>query len=384
LAAWFEIALWKRVIGALFVGLATGLALRYGMGAEAGGAFAETYIAWIGDLFLRLIRMLIVPLIFFTLVSGIIAMGDPKRLGSLGARTIGLYFGTTAIAVTLGLIMGTLVQPGSSLSPETFAGADASALDSARERAAEAGGLVDRLLNIVPTNPMAALADGNILQIIFFAIIFGVGILVAGEIAKPVANFMDGAAEAMMKVTVIVMETAPVGVFGLMATVMATQGLGVLESLGKLAIALYVACALHSALTYGGVIIKGVLGLPIMPFFRGVTDAQPWPIRRPVHRPPCPSPLAAQKKTWEWTRRWLVPCCRLAPRSTWMGQRFTSGWSHCSGPRPWASRSRLRSTSWWRSWRPWYRSVLRVFPAPACCCLARPCRRSGSATPRPR
>ncbi|MEL6286959.1 MAG: dicarboxylate/amino acid:cation symporter [Pseudomonadota bacterium] len=274
MAAWFEIALWKRVIGALFVGLATGLALRYGMGAEAGGAFAETYIAWIGDLFLRLIRMLIVPLIFFTLVSGIIAMGDPKRLGSLGARTIGLYFGTTAIAVTLGLIMGTLVQPGSSLSPETFAGADASALDSARERAAEAGGLVDRLLNIVPTNPMAALADGNILQIIFFAIIFGVGILVAGEIAKPVANFMDGAAEAMMKVTVIVMETAPVGVFGLMATVMATQGLGVLESLGKLAIALYVACALHIAITYGGVIIKGVLGLPIMPFFRGVTDAQ--------------------------------------------------------------------------------------------------------------
>ncbi|MEL6860186.1 MAG: cation:dicarboxylase symporter family transporter, partial [Pseudomonadota bacterium] len=176
---------------------------------------------WIGDLFLRLIRMLIVPLIFFTLVSGMIAMGDPKRLGSLGLRTLGLYFGTTAIAVTLGLIMATLFQPGASLSPETFANADASALDSARERAAEAGGLVERLLKIVPTNPVEALAKGEILQIIFFAIMFGVGILAAGDVAKPVANFMDGASEAMMKVTMFVMETAPFGVFGLMVTVMA-------------------------------------------------------------------------------------------------------------------------------------------------------------------
>lgn len=271
---WFKIDLWKRVMVGLVLGLTLGLGLRYGMGAEAGGGFAETWISWIGDLFLRLIRMLIVPLVFFTLVSGIIAMGDPKRLGSLGIKTIATYFGTTAIAVTLGLIMATIFQPGASLSPETFAGADASALDSAKQRAAEAGGIVDRLLDIVPTNPIEALATGNILQIIFFAIIFGVGILLAGKIAKPVADFMDGASEAMMKVTIIVMETAPVGVFGLMTTVMATKGLGVLQSLGTLAIALYLACALHIVFTYGGLIIKGVLRLPALPFFRGITDAQ--------------------------------------------------------------------------------------------------------------
>lgn len=271
---WFKIDLWKRVMVGLVLGLALGLGLRYGMGAEAGGGFAETWISWIGDLFLRLIRMLIVPLVFFTLVSGIIAMGDPKRLGSLGIKTIATYFGTTAIAVTLGLIMATIFQPGASLSPETFAGADASALDSAKQRAAEAGGIVDRLLDIVPTNPIEALATGNILQIIFFAIIFGVGILLAGKIAKPVADFMDGASEAMMKVTIIVMETAPIGVFGLMTTVLATKGLGVLQSLGTLAIALYLACALHIVFTYGGLIIKGVLRLPALPFFRGITDAQ--------------------------------------------------------------------------------------------------------------
>ncbi|MEO0818489.1 MAG: dicarboxylate/amino acid:cation symporter [Pseudomonadota bacterium] len=274
MGAWFAIDLWKRVIAFLFLGLAVGLGLRYGMGAEAGGAFATTWFGWIGDLFLRLIRMLIVPLIFFTLVSGMIAMGDPKRLGSLGLRTLGLYFGTTAIAVTLGLIMATLFQPGASLSPETFANADASALDSARERAAEAGGLVERLLKIVPTNPVEALAKGEILQIIFFAIMFGVGILAAGDVAKPVANFMDGASEAMMKVTMFVMETAPFGVFGLMVTVMATQGLGVLQSLGTLAAALYIACGLHILITYGGVIMTGLLKLNMFKFLRGVTDAQ--------------------------------------------------------------------------------------------------------------
>ncbi|MEM9740340.1 MAG: dicarboxylate/amino acid:cation symporter [Pseudomonadota bacterium] len=274
MAAWFAIDLWKRVIAFLILGLALGLGLRYGMGAEAGGAFATTWFGWIGDLFLRLIRMLIVPLIFFTLVSGMIAMGDPKRLGSLGLRTLALYFGTTAIAVTLGLAMATVFQPGASLSPETFTGADASALDSARERAEAAGGIVDRLLQIVPTNPVEALATGNILQIIFFAIMFGVGILAAGETARPVANFMDGASEAMMKVTMIVMESAPFGVFGLMVTVMATQGLGVLQSLGTLAFALYLACALHIAITYGGVIMTGLLKLNMFKFLRGVTDAQ--------------------------------------------------------------------------------------------------------------
>ena len=271
---WFKIDLWKRVILALLLGLAVGLGLRYGMGDDAGGAFATTWIKWLGDLFLRLIRMLIVPLVFFTLVSGIIAMGDPKRLGSLGARTIGTYFGTTAIAVTLGLIMATVFQPGASLSPETFATADGSRLDSVREQAEAAGGLVDRLLNIVPTNHIEALATGNILQIIFFAIMFGVGILMAGKIAEPVGKWFDGASEAMMKVTIIVMETAPIGVFALMATVMATQGLGVLQSLGTLAIALYIACVLHIIITYGGIIIKGVLGLPFIPFLRGITDAQ--------------------------------------------------------------------------------------------------------------
>ena len=265
---WFEIDLWKRVIAFLVLGLIFGLGLRYAMGADAGGAFAETWFGWLGQLFLRLIRMLIVPLVFFTLVSGVIAMGDPKRLGSLGLRTLGMYFGTTAIAVTLGLIMATLFQPGASLSPETFAGVTAAPVQP------EPPSLIARLLAIVPTNPVEALTNGDILQIIFFAIIFGVGILISGDIGKPVAAVIDSASEIMMKVTMFVMETAPFGVFGLMTVVMATQGLGVLKSLGTLTIALYLACAIHIAITYGGLIIRTILRLPVIYFFRGVTDAQ--------------------------------------------------------------------------------------------------------------
>lgn len=270
---WFKIDLWKRVIGGLVLGIIVGLGLRYGMGPEAGGAFANDYLKWAGDLFIRLIRMLIVPLVFFTLVSGVLAMGDPKRLGSLGLKTLGLYFGTTAIAVTLGLIVGTIVRPGASLSPQTFEGIDTSFMADAMDKAESAGGIVDRLLQIVPTNPFDALASGDILQIIFFAIIFGVGILLSGELGKPVGRFFDSAAEAMMKVTTFVMETAPFGVFALIAVVMATKGLGVLQSLGLLTIALYATCALHILITYTG-IIKFIVRLPAIPFFRGVTDAQ--------------------------------------------------------------------------------------------------------------
>jgi Na+/H+-dicarboxylate symporter len=270
---WFKIDLWKRVMVGLVLGLAVGLGLRAGLGPEAATEIAETWIKPFGDLFLRLIKMLIIPLVFTTLVSGVIAMGDPKRLGSLGGRAIGMYFGTTAIAVSLGLIMGTIFQPGKGLSADTFAGADISEVTEKKEAAEAAGGLVQRLLEIVPLNPIEALASGDILPVIFFAIMFGVGILMAGKIAEPVGKWFDGAAEAMIKVTIIVMETAPVGVFALITFQMAKHGFGILQNLGILAIALYLACALHILITYGG-IIKGILGLPFKRFMSGITDAQ--------------------------------------------------------------------------------------------------------------
>lgn len=315
--AWFRIDLWKRVIGGLVLGLALGLSLRYTMGAEAAADLVTDWIYPVGEAFVDLIRMLIVPLIATTLVAGVIAMGDPKRLGSLGGRALGLYFGTTAIAVTLGLVIGTLVQPGASLDAATFEAAGAETVTGVQGRLerAETVGFMDRFVGFNPvgdiqgfladpvtnfillaflvglsvwvarSNPLqrllvpalfilaVALAGVNILTIIALAIIFGVGLLMAGPAAGGVNTVIENASEFVMKVTELVMETAPFGVFALMSWVMATQGLGVLVSLGLLAFALYLTCVLQILITYGG-IVRGVLGLPLIPFYRGIVDAQ--------------------------------------------------------------------------------------------------------------
>ncbi|MEE2879625.1 MAG: dicarboxylate/amino acid:cation symporter [Pseudomonadota bacterium] len=276
--AWFQIDLWKRVMVGLVLGTAVGVALRYGLGEESASS-AAGYFKPFGDLFLNLIRMLVVPLIFLTLVSGVLSMGDPKRLGSVGGRAIAIYMGTTAVAVTLGLTMGTLFQPGAGFDVSTVS---AESIEATRERL-ESGGALETvgvfeqimrtILSIVPTNPADAMARGDVLPIIFFAIMFAVGILLAGEAGKPAADFFNSASEAMLRLTLIVMETAPFGVFALMAWVMADYGFEVVIALGKMTLALYVACALHMLLTHG-FLMKFIARLPLIPFYRGITDAQ--------------------------------------------------------------------------------------------------------------
>ena len=272
--AWTKITLWKRVMLGLVLGLALGLAVRYGLGAETATSIGDTWFKPFGDGFVRLIKMLVVPLIFTTLVAGVTAMGDPSKLGSLGGRAIALYLGTTFIAVIIGLTMGTIFQPGNGVEIIAEAGAqDAVSSRIAAGQAADAS-VADKLLAIIPTNPAEALAAQDVLGIIFFAIIFGVGCLMAGDKARPVASMLESAAEVMMKVTVLVMELAPIGVFFLMAWVMATKGVDILFNLGILTIALYLACAVHIILVYGLGIIKGILGLPVIRFFGGIRDAQ--------------------------------------------------------------------------------------------------------------
>lgn len=270
LKSWQAITLWRRVLIGLMLGMIAGLAGYY-------GGFSEIITTWVkpfGDAFVRLIKMLVVPLIATTLVAGVIAMGDPKRLGSLGVKTIALYFLTTLFAVVLGLVMGTIFQPG--LGVENLAASDA-AMGTAQDklaRGAAVGGIVERLLAIIPTNPIGAFASGNVLPIIFFAILIGVGVLLVGERGKPVGDFFESASEVVMKITMLVMELAPLGVFALMAWVLADQGLAILSSMGKLAVALYLACILHIIFVYGGLIVKTVLKLPLARFFYGVLDAQ--------------------------------------------------------------------------------------------------------------
>ncbi len=230
-------------------------------GALAGEG--ATAISWMGDIFINLIRMIVVPLVFVTLVSGVIAMGDPKRLGSLGIKTLVLYMGTTLIAITIGLTIASIVQPGIGVD---ISGAEAKALPPAKS-------LEDRLLGIIPRNPIAAIADGDMLAIIFFALMLGAGILLSGDKGKPLAKLFDSGSEAMLKVTHLVMEVAPFGVFALIAKVVGTGGVGQLLTVVPLAGAMIGACILHVVITHGA-IMKFLLNLPPSRFFRDITGAQ--------------------------------------------------------------------------------------------------------------
>jgi len=275
LSRWQAITLWKRVFVGLFIGVAIGLGLHYGLGKEAGGNIANTWFKPFGDAFVYLIKMLIVPLIVTTLIAGVIAMGDPKRLGSLGVKTIGMYLLTTFFAVWLGLLVATAIQPGSGMSEiiESSSGASETVADKLRSAGSAKKSLSQYLLSIIPQNPVKAMANGDVLALIFFSILMGVGILLTGDKGKPVADFFESASEVVMKVTLLIMELAPYGVLALMAWVMGVNGLGILASMGKLAVALYLACVLQIVFIYGGLIVRVILKLPVKRFFQGIADA---------------------------------------------------------------------------------------------------------------
>ena len=199
ISRWFATPLWRRILFALVLGVIVGAI--WGEGAQS--------IRWIGDLFIRAIQMVVVPLVFITIVAGIVSMGDPKRLGSLGIKTLALYMGTTLIAITIGLTLAASIQPGVGVDISSAVPGTLQPPISFR----------DQLMRIVPTNPVAALANGDFLAIIFFAILFGAGILSVGASGKPMADLMDAGVAIMLKLTGWVMEMAPFGVFALIAWV---------------------------------------------------------------------------------------------------------------------------------------------------------------------
>jgi Na+/H+-dicarboxylate symporter len=253
LVTWFEIALWKRIFGALVLGVIVGVI--WGPGSEN--------IAWVGELFIRLIRMVVVPLVFVTLVSGVVAMGDPSKLGSLGVKTLAIYMFTTLAAISIGLFLAAILQPG--------VGVDLSLAVPGEVQ--EAIPLSDRLMSIVPSNPFAAMAEGNILAIIFFALLVGISLLTIGDRGKPLADLMEAGAETMLKITHWVMEVAPFGVFALIAYVSGTQGAAALLDVITLAMAVVLGCVAHMVLVHGLLIMKFTLKLSPVMFFRGARDA---------------------------------------------------------------------------------------------------------------
>ena len=249
---WFGIPLWVRILAGLVAGAITGFIV---------GPQIEQ-ISWIGEVFVRLIRMLVAPLVFIILSAGIAAMGDVKQLGSVGWKTLGLYILTTFVAVWIGLGIGTLLQPGF--------GAELVGVTAREIATPRPAGEI--LINIIPLNPVQAIAAGDTLAIIFFAILVGVGCLVAGEQGKPLVNVLASASEVMLRIVGIVMETAPFGVFALIAVVAGTQGVATFINVAQLALCVVIGAAMQTLLTHG-FLVRVLAWLPLLPFYRGVADA---------------------------------------------------------------------------------------------------------------
>ncbi|WP_413616286.1 dicarboxylate/amino acid:cation symporter [Halomonas cupida] len=249
---WRRIPLWQKILIGLVLGVLVGVLM-----GESASVFKP-----IGDIFIGAIKMLIVPLIFSTLVAGITAMRDPQKMGRIGARTIGLYLITTAFAITIGLLASLVFQPGVGMEMGFESGVEAK----------EAPSLVDIIVGLVPQNPIDALASGNILQIIVFAIGLGSSLTLIGEKGEPVVRVFESFAEAMYKLTGIVMAFAPFGVFGLIAHVAGSYGLEVLLPLAKVIGVAYFASILHVLVVYSGLL--ALLGrLNPLRFLQGILDA---------------------------------------------------------------------------------------------------------------
>lgn len=199
-----------------------------------------------GQVFLRGIMMLVVPLVFISLVNGAASMGDVHKLGRIGVKTMTFYLGTTAIAVIIALFLGYFLKPGYGL--------DLTAVEVVEPTISEGTPLVQILYEIIPRNPIQAMAEGNMLQIIVFAIMVGVGISLLGDRADFLVQLFDSLNDLIMKLVEIIMIAAPIGVFGLIAGTMSTVGYRAIVPLIKYIGTVYIGLAIHMFLVYGSLL----------------------------------------------------------------------------------------------------------------------------------
>ena len=215
-----KMGLTTRIFVALIAGAILGIILCYLVPDSSfkKDVIVEGILYVIGQGFIRLMKMLVVPLVFCSLVCGSMSIGDTKKLGTVGVRTLVFYLATTALAVSVALTVGNLINPG--------VGLDMSSIQSSASsvETMEATSLTDTILNIIPDNPINSLASGTMLQVIVFALIVGVILAKMGERAETVANFFSQFNDIMMEMTMMIMALAPIGVFCLISRTFANIG----------------------------------------------------------------------------------------------------------------------------------------------------------------
>lgn len=237
-----KLSLTKKILLALVLGIIFGVIAN----AFLPDAFNKEISKWalvpLGKMFTNAIKMLVVPLVLCSLISGAASIGDVRKLGRVGGKIFIYYIMTTAFAITLALIFANIVNPGIGTSLQAI---------GKEYKAAEAPFVMDIFVNMIPANPIESLVKGDMLQIIFFAIVFGVSMTLIGDSVKPLLNTINQINEVLLKIIGLIMLTAPIGVFALISNVIMFQGIGVLLPLMKYALTIVFTLIIQVLLVYG-------------------------------------------------------------------------------------------------------------------------------------
>ena len=251
-----------QILLALVLGIAAGLVC----GLAGLGDFTANYLKPFGDIFVNLLKFIVVPVVLFSMIDGILSMGDMKKVGSVGIKTIVYFLCTTAIACVIGLVLANIFNS-AGLFPNL-----ADAAQSAEYEAKEYGGFMSTLVSIFPTNMWQSFSNANMLQVIVIALFFGGSIMAAGEKAKLCRDIVSSFYSVIEKLMGFVISLAPIGVFTYMAWVVATQGASILGSLALVLLCAYIGYIIHAVVVYS-VSAKAFAGINPITFFKGASAA---------------------------------------------------------------------------------------------------------------
>lgn len=251
-----------KIIIALIAGGITGLLINV-FAPEIFPELDQFVFTPLGKIFLNLINMLVVPIVFFSITLGTAGLGDPKKLGRIGVKTISYFLVTTSIAIVIGLTLAYIFQPGNVGEFD---------ISNVEYESKEAPPVSETLLNIIPTNPVKAFAEGNMLQIITFSIFVGFGLTMLGTKTKGILTLVEQGNDLLMYLVNLVMKFAPYGTFGLIVSAVGSQGLDAIKAMGLYMIIVILALIVHSLFTYGTSVAVIAKKSPLW-FFKGFAPA---------------------------------------------------------------------------------------------------------------
>ena len=356
---WFRQQLYTQILICIVIGIALGLL----MGPKA------TMLEPVGEIFIRLLKMLIVPLTFLTLVSGVTKMDSLRSLRSVGGMTVLYYAVTSVCACTVGTVLALILQPGKGVQ---------GLLESTKEPNLQEFSFVDSIVSWIPTNPIEAAATGNMLQIIVFSLIVGLGLLALGEKAKEVIKLFAVGADLMITITEFVMKLAPYGILALVACMVASLGVDMLAAVVRFVVTDYLGMAVVLFLVYP-LLLRTLGKVNPIRFYRNVSPAMLVAASTTSSSATLPVSMGVAEKDLGVSEKVYGFTLPLGTTVTWTALRSPSASSPCSPPTCITSRSRSGGSSSLSSWDWYCRSARRASREPASsfqpfCCKRSACR----------